>query len=131
MGMPGYSGPAILTNIDTTTEAGKRLLLQSTQDPDVRLDALDGEVFALAYWIAQPSEFMDPDSGEIRQMCRITMFSENGVMTACGSWSVARFLTMLLRIEGPGPWGEPINIRFHNSVRGDGKRTYTCERVEA
>lgn len=119
--------PQMVTNLDLGTDLGKKLMIRSTGIADFDVAKLKGHVIPVTYYMAERARIRDKDSGELRDVPRITLFTADGLFIAFSSWAVARFMDKVLLAYGQGPWlPEPLSLSVQLAQDRNGNLTYDC-----
>lgn len=129
MGQPTYEGVGNLQNFDPNTPEGMMRFLSATGDTELYASELNGEVFELVHWLAEPAVFLNEATGETVTGVRITLWDADERRMTVTSWVVVRFMDALIKVKGPGPYKPAMGISIENVIRGDNKRSYKIQLV--
>jgi hypothetical protein len=128
--LPDYEGPKQLSSLDLTTRSGKRLLINSQNNPTFSPDALRGKVFRVVNWIAERREFHDETSGDNRLGVSVTLIDPSGKTCRFGSEAVVRVLDTIRTVYGNGPWSEPIFLMIDKYTTKNSRQSYSILEVD-
>jgi hypothetical protein len=98
------------TNLDLTTEDGRRALLAALGEGDVQVADLHGDPFPTSHYLVTPGESVDPETGEVSNYPRLVLISPEGKTLVTTSTVVPHRMAAVLDLWGPGPWEPPLPL---------------------
>lgn len=114
---------AVISSIDTTTDAGKDALFNALENAQSFAEHL-GETIFVANIVAQRTSLVNETTGEARDATRVVFVTPDGDAFATVSDSVARAVNTMLSVYGsPDTWKHPLPIII-SEVRGKGGNRY-------
>lgn len=124
-----YVGPPLMTNVDVSNLEGRQLIQQASKPSRVRDDVLNGEVFAVKYWIVEAGQLPDKETGEPVHVAHLTLIDPDGRMLKFCSRAVLRAFDRIRMFHGDGPYDPPIGVAAEHVITANGNRTYALYEV--
>lgn len=119
--------PKLWTNLPKETRAQRALISRCMAEPSLDNSKVIGERFDLIGVLAHTYETVDKGTGELQVLTRIVLARADGQTVAFVSQGMMKAVTMLLLLEGQGPWKEPLPIKVHAVKLSHGGRTFNVE----
>tara|TARA_R100000306_G_scaffold36388_1_gene36636 strand:+ start:392 stop:865 length:474 start_codon:yes stop_codon:yes gene_type:complete len=125
-----WIGPEMVANVPIGTSEGTKMLFDSMNPPTYSVDDLDGEPFAVKYFLVSRAEYQDDTEDEPRLGVKITLWNPEGESLATSSAQIARALDFMVSSFGSGPYDPAIQLKFTPAQTKRGRRTFRVEYVD-
>lgn len=111
--------------VDGATRAEKAALYNAISNAEHAIGEMIGETITVEHMIAHPTQLVDEETGEVRDLIRLVLVSPEGEGYHSMSGGVVESMKRLCQIVGQGSWtDEPLQLKIKQVTTKQGNRTF-------
>lgn len=125
------NGVALFSTMPNTGKRADRIkLYNAVANAEKKVSDLIGETITVVHMVAHPTQMLDEETGELRDLTRIVLIGPEGESYHSMSNGVVQSMKRICDIVGAGPWeDEPLVIKVKQISTQSGNRTFNLELI--